>query len=154
MGAFNMNFLNKFLEQIRLRAEEAEEELNDEIDDSSMDFIEGEDMNSEDDFSDDLDINSDDEEADGEEDLNRQGLIRDIENAYLVYKRKDEDGSFSELWAFKVGDDFRNELKIQNSILSGTDIEDDENVSENNTQQYEIWAVGNLQMIYITGLPN
>ena len=94
-----------------------------------------------------------DEEAD-ESDPNFQGVIRTVTGACLVYKRKDEDGTYEELWIHNVGKNMRNEVRVRRSILAGTDIPPQQVSSEDGTQKVETNTIGNVQFIRITGLPN
>lgn len=94
------------------------------------------------------------EGSDEWEDDDKQGVIRTIPNAHLVYKRQQEDGTFDELWHYNIGDDFKKELKIRRAILAGTDIPINKMKSPDGSQTYELWTVGNGQMLKIQGLPN
>jgi hypothetical protein len=95
-----------------------------------------------------------DEGSDEWEDPDKQGVIRTIPNAHLVHKRQQEDGTFDELWIFNILDDFKKELKIRRAILAGTDIPINKMRSPDGSQTYELWTVGNGQMLKIQGLPN
>lgn len=89
------------------------------------------------------------------EDPDMQGDIRYVPNAHLVYKRETSDGTFEELWFYNTDKDSpRSDEDIKNDILSGTDIDPKKLSSEDGTQQYTIWSVGNGQMIQIIGLSN
>ena len=88
-----------------------------------------------------------------DEDPDRQGLIRKVPLAHLVYKRKQEDGTYEEMWIYNTGGE-RSEHSIRKEILSGTDIVANTNTSEDGKQYYDIWTIGNAQMICIKGLPN
>ena len=55
-------------------------------------------------------------------DPDKQGIIRVIPNAHLVYKRDDGKGSFEELWVYKIKNDMKSSYDIRNEILAGTDI--------------------------------
>ena len=94
------------------------------------------------------------EPAPESDDTDRQGIIRTVDGAHLVYKRTTEDSTFEELWIYNINDQMKDELKIRRAILSGTDIESGKTRSSDGTQQYESWTIGNAQMISITGLPN
>lgn len=83
-----------------------------------------------------------------------QGTIRAIPNAHLVYKRQQEDGTFDELWHYNIGEDFKRELKIRRAVLAGTDIPINKMKSPDGNQTYELWTIGNGQMLKIQGLPN
>lgn len=90
--------------------------------------------------------------SDENEDPNRQGVIRVIDNAHLVYKRKDEQGQFEELWIYHVGGALKDELEIRRDILAGTDIPPGRTKSEDGFQHFSLWSVGNVQFLRITGL--
>lgn len=90
---------------------------------------------------------------DAAEDPDRQGLIRTVKNAHLVYKRETEDGTYEELWVYNVSN-MRDELEAKKAILAGTDIPTNKMRSPDGTQTYEIWAAGNAEMILVKGLPN
>lgn len=87
------------------------------------------------------------------ENPNKAGVIRVVQGAHLVYKRSQPDGTFSELWMYKV-DDAKLSFKIRNNILSGTDIELKRRQSDDGSQSCEMWSAGNTILLYITGLPN
>lgn len=83
-----------------------------------------------------------------------QGVLRTVPNSHLVYKRQQEDGTFDELWHYNIGDDFKKELKIRRAVLAGTDIPINKMKSPDGSQTYELWTVGNGQMLKVQGLPN
>ena len=87
------------------------------------------------------------------EDPDRQGAIRVIKNAHLVYKRQQEDGTFEEMWIYKIGDDFASEIDVRNDILAGTDIPPNKTKSPDGSQQYTLSTMGDAQILQITGLP-
>jgi ribosome modulation factor len=87
------------------------------------------------------------------EDPDRQGLIRKVKSAHLVYKRQTEQGTYEELWIYNAGN-IRDELEIRKAILSGTDIPTTKKTSKDGSQEYELWTVGNAEMLQIQGLPN
>ncbi len=89
-----------------------------------------------------------------EGDPNRQGLIRTVKGAHLVYKRKNEEGTFDELWVFGTGDDMKQTLEVRRAILAGTDIPPRATKSENGAQSYTLTSMGNGQILNIKGLPN
>jgi len=88
------------------------------------------------------------------EDPNKQGLIRRVPGAHLVFKRKGEDGTYQELWVYKIAKDMREDSKIREQILAATDIPIEKMRSEDGTQEYDLWTVGDVQMMNVTGLPN
>jgi len=88
------------------------------------------------------------------EDPDKQGIVRVIKGARLVYKRETDDGTFEELWMFKTGNPTRDEFQIKKDILAGTDIPTNKTSSEDDEQSYTVWASGNVQMMKINGLPN
>lgn len=92
-------------------------------------------------------------ELDTSDDPNRNGIIRTVDNAHLVYKRQSEDGSFEELWVYNT-DSMQGELKVRRDILAGTDIPQNRTQSEDGSQEYTIQTLGNGQIVHITGLPN
>ena len=99
-------------------------------------------------------IFDDEEKEDDHSDPNRQGLIRRVPGAHLVYKRQGEDGTYHELWLFPIESDMRDERDIKSAILAGTDVDPQTSKSEDDEQEYELWTAGNAQMMLITGLPN
>ena len=114
-------------------------------------------------FGDDKDENQDGEKgvngeagSEGQEwdDQDYQGVIRTIPNSHLVSKRQQEDGTFIELWQYNIGDDFKKELKQRRAILAGTDIPINKMRSPDSSQTYELWTIGNGQLLKIQGLPN
>jgi len=114
------------------------DELSD-LDDSNLDGLE-------DDF---------EEEETDEQDSDFQGLIRTVTGACLVYKRKDEQNTYEELWVYNVGGrDIKPEVRIRNSILAGTDVDPKTQRSEDGQQTSETITVGNVQFLHIRGLLN
>lgn len=93
-------------------------------------------------------------EEDGEPD--RQGDVRYVKGAHLVFRREDpEEGTFEELWIFNTGKDaVRKSDSILRDILSGTEIDPSQIRSEDGTQTYSAWSVGNAQMVHVKGLPS
>lgn len=87
------------------------------------------------------------------EDPDRQGVIRAVKGAHLVYKRESQDGGFEELWIYNV-DNLQDEMTIRKAILSGTDIPMNSSSSPDGSQTYKMWSAGNAEMILISGLPN
>ena len=92
------------------------------------------------------------DDEDGDPDY--QGNIRTVTGANLVYKRKQEDGNYEELWIYNVGDDVKKEMQIRRAILAGTDIAPNQRESEDGTQHEETSTLGNVQYLKVTGLPN
>ena len=97
---------------------------------------------------------ADDAELDEPSDPNRAGFVRTVQNAHLVYKRQDENGSYEELWIYNLHNDSSDELEIRRDILAGTDIPPQKTKSPDGVQKYSTVTQGNAQMIHITGLPN
>lgn len=88
-----------------------------------------------------------------EDDQDRQGNVHYVKAAHLVYRREQEDGTFEELWIYNIGDEAeRKAEEIIRDILAGTDIEDNQIASEDGSQEYTLWTVGNAQMLKVTGL--
>jgi len=84
---------------------------------------------------------------------NRQGVIRVIDNAHLVYKRQNDNGMFDELWQYNTTKDFSNSLDIKKDILAATDILPRTNQSEDGVQKYSLRTLGDIQYMKITNLP-
>lgn len=97
---------------------------------------------------------SDDKKEDKKENPDKQGVIRNIKNAHLIYKRQDVDGTYIELWAYDINKGLKDEFNIRNAILNGTDIDHKTGSSPDNVQRYELWTSNNRQFMQITGLPN
>lgn len=101
----------------------------------------------------------DEESIEGEEDgvpeenADFQGEIRTVKGGNLVFKRKNEDGNFDELWIYNVGNDIKRETQIRRAILAGTDIDPGKQESKDGTQRAETTTTGNVQFLHITGLP-
>jgi hypothetical protein len=96
---------------------------------------------------------SDESDPDENEDPDRQGLIRTVKDAHLVYKRKSADDTYEELWIYNVPD-MKTELEIRKAILSGTDIPVNQSQSDDGSQEYHIWSIGNAELLHVTGLTN
>ena len=88
------------------------------------------------------------------ENPDKQGIIRTIKNAHLIYKRQDGDGTYVELWVYNISKGYKDEYHIRNAILDGTDIETKTGSSPDNKQKFELWTIGERQFIQVTGLPN
>lgn len=87
------------------------------------------------------------------DDPDKQGVIRSVDKAHLVYKRGSEDGGFEELWVYNIGT-LKDDLDVRKAILSGTDIPTNQTTSKDGSQSYTMWSAGNAELIHITGLPN
>jgi len=138
-----------------LEAEEGNNEFEDDVDPSEEDieFEDSDDLDDSEDFDDEDFMDFDGNEED--EDPDRQGLIRVVPGAHLVYKRVDEDGTFEELWIYNIPDsELESELEIRRAILAGTDIPRGKTQTEDGVQSYEMWTAGNAQMVKISGLPS
>lgn len=102
------------------------------------------------------DQNLGDEMGDGEptepEDPDRQGLIRTVNKAHLIYKRKTDDGTYDEMWMYNVSN-LRDNISVRKAILAGTDIPPNRSQSPDGSQSYELWTAGNAEMMLIKGLP-
>lgn len=85
---------------------------------------------------------------------NKQGLIRTVNGAHLIYKRRMDNGLFDELWGYNTEPKMNKEYKIRSNILNGTDIDPNSTSSEDGSQYYTLWTVGNAQFVLISGLPN
>lgn len=87
------------------------------------------------------------------EDLDKAGLIRTVPKARMVYKRSQPDGTFSELWLY-AAKNIKDTMVVRNNILSGTDIEPSKLASDDGSQTFKVWAVGDIELLSINGLPN
>lgn len=83
---------------------------------------------------------------------NKQGIIRTVQDAHLVYKRQTPDGTFEELWIYNIGPDMRDELTVRRNILAGTDIPAQKTQSPDGSESYSLTTLGNAQMMMIKGL--
>ncbi len=88
------------------------------------------------------------------ENPDRQGVLRAVRGAHLVYKRETEDGTYEELWVFNGGDSVSKNLDTRKAILAGTDIPTNKTSSPDGKQQYTLWTAGNAELLNIVGLPN
>ena len=94
-----------------------------------------------------------DEQIPDSGDPNRQGVIRTVPNAHLIYKRENEEGTYDELWVFNTSSKIADELEVRRNVLSGTDIPPRKTKSEDGNQHFTLTTMGNAQMLEITGLP-
>jgi hypothetical protein len=137
-------------------------------DEEDMDFSMADDEEDQDE--EDMDFSMADDEEDQDEDQedyqlsqvaikstenpDRQGVIRNVPSAHLVYKRQTENGTYDELWLFNSSDTLIDNLKTRKAVLAGTDIPHTSTQSPDGKQQYTIWTAGNGELLNITGLPN
>ena len=147
-----MMFLKEILTDIQRMDSKPEQDLPDPENQNPDSDNELEDLPPEDQESNDDDL--DDVASEATEDPDRQGLIRKVQGAHLVYKRESEDGTYEELWIYNSGDSMKDELNVRRSILSGTDISVNKTSSDDGKQNYSMWSVGNIEMVHIKGLPN
>ena len=94
----------------------------------------------------------DDVATNATEDPDRQGAIRSVKKAHLVFKREGDSG-YEEMWIYNVGT-MKDELQTRKAILAGTDIAPGQSSSPDGSQTYSIWSVGNAEVLHIKGLPN
>lgn len=80
------------------------------------------------------------------------GIVRAVKGAYLVSKREQPDGTYTEVWIYNVGEKYDNERNIRSSILAGTDVDPKTNRSEDGLQVADFKTLGNIQFLTITGL--
>lgn len=99
------------------------------------------------------DLDLDDVVNQASDDPDKQGLIRTVKKAHLVFKRQSSNGTFEELWVYNLGT-LRDELETRKAILAGTDIPTTKTKSPDGTQSYTIWTAGNVEMLHVIGLPN
>jgi hypothetical protein len=94
---------------------------------------------------------------DGEQgDPDRQGDLRSVPDAHLVYKRKNENNLYDELWIFKINQHDTWTMKTFDAIMAGTDIPKGSTTSDDGSQTVERWEVGDpkntLVFVNIKGL--
>lgn len=94
-----------------------------------------------------------DQDTEEDKDPNKQGIIRFVKGAHLVYKRQNDSGSYDELWIYNIGNAFDDDMNIRKSILAGTDIDKNKTSSKDGSQNYSLKTLGNAQYLFITGLP-
>ena len=83
----------------------------------------------------------------------RRGIVRRIDNAHLVYKRMNDSGTFDELWIFNTSDNMSDSLEIKRAILAATDIPPRQTTSEDGIQRYTMTTMGDVQFMEINNLP-
>ncbi len=92
------------------------------------------------------------------EDPDRQGYIRTVPNAHLIYKRKDQNHQYTELWVYKRDSNKTATLTIYDAIISGTDIPRGDSSSEDGSQTVSTWEIGPIDntvcYVEIKGLSN
>lgn len=84
-----------------------------------------------------------------EVDLDRQGNIRTIANAHLVYKRKNEQNTYDELWIYKRNSLVKKTDLTYRAIIAGTDIPRGSTFSEDGEQSVSVWEVGPPEAIIV-----
>lgn len=94
---------------------------------------------------------TDDMQEDEPEDPNHAGVIRHVKGAHLVYKREEEDGTYTEMWIYNSGK-FKNDLEVKKAILAGTDIPKGAAQSPDGSQEATMWSSGNATVVVVTGL--
>jgi len=97
-------------------------------------------------------------DSEQEEDPDRQGAIRVVKNAHLIYKRKDDNNMYTELWVYKQDMSKQISSEIYNAIIAGTDIPKGSRASEDGSQTVKTWEIGppesTLSYVEIKGIPN
>ena len=89
------------------------------------------------------------------EDPNKQGVLRKVDGARLVYKRQTENGSYEELWQYGISkSNAPDSFKRRRAILAGTDIPPNKSSSPDGSQTYEVWTTTNAELVRIRGLQN
>jgi hypothetical protein len=147
------NMLRTLFHHAQAEDEEPTLEVNDSTEDEDG-------MGNEDDTELELDNNADVTNTDqvgttpDSENPDKQGMIRKIPNAHLIYKRTNDSGTFAELWMYEIKKGMRDEFDVRDNILAGTDIPPNGTSSPDGSQTYNMWTAGNMQLIQINGLPN
>lgn len=89
------------------------------------------------------------------EDPNKQGVLRKVDGARLVYKRQTENGAYEELWQYTISkSNAPDSFKRRRAILAGTDIPPNKSTSPDGSQSYEVWTTTNAELVRIKGLQN
>lgn len=99
------------------------------------------------------DMFADEEGESAQSNPDKEGLIRTVRGAYLVYKRATAESNFEELWLYNMGN-VKTQTHVRNAILAGTDIDPITLRSPTNDQTAEVWSKGNVQYLHVNGLPN
>jgi len=155
-----MKLLREVLAGVKRLRDETPEDPN--IAGSDIDRSNAEEMSDElsgiEDQPDDVNPDTDNDQLDSTvdaatDDPDRQGLIRTVKKAHLVYKRAADDGTYTELWLYNL-QNLQQQTEIKRAILAGTDIPPNQTESPDGSQTYKIWSVGNAEMLEITGLPS
>lgn len=127
---------------------------DDELDaDLDVELVDGDQPIDDDSIESDMDDELLDGEIEDEVNPDMQGLIRSVPGARLVYKREEQDGTYSEMWVYSAAD-IKKTTGIRKGILSATDIQPGQRVSQDRTQRYETWDSGSIEIMVIKGLPN
>jgi hypothetical protein len=114
----------------------------------------------EDEFQQDDEMGQDGEQQpEGEQgDPDRQGSIRTVPDAHMVYKRKNENNLYDELWIYKQNQHDTWTMKTYDAIVAGSDIPKGATSSPDGSQTVDRWEVGNpkntLVFVEIKGLAN
>lgn len=130
----------------------ASENEEDVLDDIDLDDADLDDLGDDTEVTDDLNLDDDEETEEDQGDPNKQGVIRTIKNAHLVYKRKGSEGDYEELWIYNIYDKINDEMEVRRDILAGTDIPPGKKESKDGSQAFELWSSGNVQFLFITGM--
>ena len=85
---------------------------------------------------------------------NYQGNVRTVQNARLIYKRKQPNGTYEELWLFNVSSDPKINAKIKKDILTITNIDDtdERRISPDGGQTHETSVIGNIAYVKVSGI--
>jgi hypothetical protein len=103
-------------------------------------------------FVEDEEDEEDPQQKEDQRDPNFQGWIRSVKGATLVYKRKELDGTFTEMWIIDTSLYYPHVQKIIKKILGGAGIQPGRTVSEDGQVRAEIRKFGNAKVIKITGM--
>lgn len=123
-------------------------------DDDTEDEFDEDDPFSEEEPTEDEEFFGDEDDAlETEEDPDKQGMIRTVRGAYLVYKRVTANNNYEELWVYNTKN-IKSQTKIKNDILAGTDIDPVKLISPDGSQRATTWNRGNVQFLTLTGLAN
>lgn len=125
------------------------------LDDEDEDFDEDQDFDE--DFDEEDEENEEEyghDEEDEPEEKRLEGIVRFVKGAYLMSKKRQPDETYTEVWLYNTGKNYKDEAEIRKAILAGTDIDPTKNFSEDGSQEAVIDTVGNAQFLTLFGLPD
>ena len=140
--------MGKFLKEILIMSNNIFEESEGFDDEDELDIEDMEDKKDIEDIGE--EPHTDEQE---EIDPNRVGVIRRVVGARLIYKRLENDGTYSELWMYNTTPN-NDEINIRKNILLDTNIDPKTFLSQTqeSKEQCFIWSKGDVQFLEVQGL--